>query len=220
MNSYTNTYGDTIVSVKDEIPDVTLLPRDVPVILNSNIELFLDEFKLMVKTDNNFMYANVLAQKDFPGFDCGKLRRVRAVIIIKVRDQKKRKILGVRTGWANPIKNVSGTVNRGESVRQCLIREIEEETNIKPFEITSITYCNATEYTTILHGHKIPARCTLFEVRVHLSARRLAQIKNYSSSEIVKVHIVRVNKCFNTLEKDWDVRDLVTLRSLGFIQSS
>lgn len=218
MKVNTNDSGETIVTVKDEIPDITMLPKDIPLIINSNIELCLEDFKLMIKTDDNFMYANVLAQKEFPGFKFERIRKVRAVIIVRIGNKQKRQLLGVKPGKDCQIRNVSGTVRINESYRECLMRVVQEETNIQPSEITSMTYFNSKKYTTVFHGQRIPARSTLFEVNVHLTADRFSQIKKFTSSRIVSVYSTGATTDFSMLTKTWALADILILKSRGLLR--
>lgn len=149
-----------------------------------------ENLKLLYINSGIFLYGNKKAEKYFPSLIDGRIISIEAIVIVSAGLNKY--VIGVKdicTNWTGPIR---GTVEKNESIEECLYREIEEETGIVSKDIVWKNKSRVLKYDRYEYGLKFQSVAHQFFVHVKMTQNRLNDLRNYCSAEIEKVSLVPV----------------------------
>ena len=207
-----NEYGDYIFDLRgigvEEI-DLRKFPTNKPVIIKTAGRCVeAGDYKFMLVDRNVYFYTNTKTLTFFPYLYGGQIISIQAIIIVNGKY-----IVGVKDITKRYFTVVNGQRQKDESVENCVIREITEETGIKATEIQSMIQTSVKTYIKKQYYHDFRAKSYCFKVDAKLDENKCSKVQLRKTQEIGKVNFVRINKFLQIQVPHWSPQSLFLIQN-------
>lgn len=207
-------YGTKIYTLENRT-DVDNLDENEIIVIKCLEHLESQKFKHMFDFEQYHIYGNARAIREMPIPKDGIVYSSAAVVVIS--GEKFNYVIGIKDRHKRLVTTVRGGREDFESFQQCIIRELFEETSIQSHEIQGISLIDNTTYDRCYLDFILPGQCERYLIWVKCTNKRIQEIINYQTYEILKVHIIRVSNIFknnHTKAINWNFNELKFIKKI------